>query len=264
MSNLRIKMHSMYDHFPDKNPVQGQPYIECFSDSHVTECKSPGRNIAMMLEPRSMIGEYYDYVYEHQDYFRYIFTHDSKLLQLPQARFFNWADVWCTTNSVKDKGISLVSSWKDWCPLHKARIELAKYFDDKPWVDCYGSFRGDKDAWTDVKEAHERYKYAIVIENDIDEYWYTEKLLNCFSNRVVPIYVGATRIGDLFNTDGIIQVHNWRIIPEIVRTLDIDEDYLKRHDAINDNFDRVAQYKVNWKDRFFADNEILLERLQNE
>ena len=262
MSNLRIKMHAAYDHFPEHNPISGQPFIHCYADGHIPKCVAPDKNIAMLLEPRSMIGEYYDYVEKHYNYFDYIFTHDSKLLQLPNARFLNWGDVWSTSDSVKDRGISLIASWKNWCPLHDARIELAKFFLGKPEVDVYGSFLC-KDAWVNTEQAHEHYKFAIVIENDIDEYWYTEKILNCFSNRVVPIYVGATRIGDIFNADGIIQVHNWRMIPEIVRTLDIDTEYTKRQQAIEDNFNRVKAYSVNWKHRFFGDYERMLEDLMN-
>ena len=261
---IKLKMHAMYDHFPDHNPGPDDSYIDCYSDSYVKECTTKGKNIALMLEPRSMLGEYYDFVGSNPHLFRYIFTHDSQLLQLPQSRMFNWGDVWCTTDSPKTKGISLVSSWKNWCPLHNARIELAKYFDKSGIVDCYGSFRGDKDHWDDVRVAHEEYKFAIVIENDIDEFWYTEKILNCFSNKVIPIYVGATRIGDIFNSDGIIQVTDWRNIPDLVRSLDIDLVYQKRLPAVEDNFKRVEPYKINWKQRFFNDYSDILEELQNE
>lgn len=260
---MRIKMHAVYDHFPERNPIPGQPFINCYADSRVVECIAPDRNIAMLLEPRSMIKEYYDYVEQHYNYFNYIFTHDSRLLTFPNARFLNWGDVWHTSDSVKDKGISLIASWKNWCPLHEARIELAKFYENNSKVDVYGSYR-DRETWTSTQEAHEHYKFAIVIENDIDEYWFTEKLLNCLSNKVVPIYVGATRIGDIFNAEGIIQVHNWKLIPEIVRTLDIDSEYQKRQQAIDDNYIRVKAYAKNWKDRFFEDYESILEGLLNE
>lgn len=257
---MNINMHAMYDHFPDHH--NGNPTIECYSDTHVTECKSPGRNIALLLEPKSMIGDAYAYVKAYNGYFKYIFTHDSELLRLPQARMLNWADVWCRTDSEKTKGISLMSSWKNWCPLHSARLQLANILDNNPKVDCYGSFRpGDKDKWVDARIAHEHYKFAVVVENDIDEFWYTEKLLNCLSNKVVPIYVGATKIGEIFNTDGMILVDDWRDIPSIVHNLDIDAEYEKRRDAIEDNFERSIPYDVNWKERFFRDYGGLLESI---
>lgn len=261
---IRLKMHAMYDHFPDHNPVEGEPYIDCYSDSHVRECVSEGKNIALLLEPRSMIGEYYDYVLTHYTQFRYIFTHDSQLLRLPNARMLNWGDVWLTTDSEKTKGISLVTSPKNWCPLHKARLELYNYFKDRPEVDCfYGDWNNPNVPAIEAKDYLEHYKYSIIIENDLDDYWYTEKILNCFSTKTVPIYVGATRIGELFNAGGIIQVRDWQEVPQIVARLNLN-DYETRIDAINDNFKRVEPWKTPWKERFFRDYGDLLEEMINE
>lgn len=260
---LRIKMHAMYDHFPDHNPAPGEPYVHCYSDTYVKEITPGQKAFALLLEPRSLIPDAYDFVQANPEHFRYILTHDSRLLKLENARLFLWGDVWCRTDSEKTKGISLVSSWKDWCPLHHARLTLARHFDGGGLVDCFGSFKGDKDHWDDVRTAHEAYRFAIVIENDIDELWFTEKILNCFSNKVVPIYVGATRIGDFFNTDGIIRVDDWRNIPEIVKHLDIETEYEKRKEAINDNFERCRPFEVKWKDRFFYDYGAMLEEVQN-
>lgn len=264
MSSLYLREHHRHGDgfYPERRPT-GNQFIDVYYDQAVMDYQTGQKAIAVLLEPKSMIGDAYEYCLEHPEQFKYIFTHDSKLLQLPNARFLNWGDVWSTSDSVKDRGISLIASWKNWCPLHDARIELAKFFLGKPEVDVYGSFLC-KDAWVNTEQAHEHYKFAIVIENDIDEYWYTEKILNCFSNKVIPIYVGATRIGDIFNADGIIQVHNWRMIPEIVRTLDIDTEYTKRQQAIEDNFNRVKPYVVPWTERFLRDNEEILKELINE
>ena len=58
---------------------------------------------------------------------------------------------------------------------------------------------------------------------------------------LIPIYVGALKIGDYFNTDGIIQV-----VPEdiktIIETLSPEEEYYKHLEAIEDNYRRVQDY----------------------
>ena len=259
---IKIKMHAMYDHFPDLTPKEEQPYIDCYSDSYVFECKEPGKNIALLLEPRSMLRDADKYVEEHADYFRYIFTHDSKLLQLPQARELNWADVWLTTDSPKTKGISLMTSYKNWCPLHKARLELADFYKDRPEVDVfYGDWNNPHIPVIEAKDYLEHYKFSIIIENDIDEYWYTEKILNCFATKTVPIYVGATCIHRRFDADGIITVSNYKDIPRIIEHLNIDEAYANRKVAIERNFELVKPYNVKWKERFFRDYGSLLEGL---
>lgn len=263
---LRIKMYAMYDHFPDCHPVEGLPYIECYSDTYVSECVAPAKNnIALLLEPKSMIGQAYEYVKAHHDYFAYIFTHDSEFLKLPNARYLNWADVWLTTDSVKSKGVSLCTSPKNWCPLHNARLALYKQLKDSGLVDCYyGDWNNPAIPNIEAKDYLEHYKMSIIIENDIDDYWFTEKILNCFSTKTVPIYVGAPKIGELFNPDGIIQVEDWHKIPELVKNMDIWQEYTKRLEAINDNFVRVKVYEMKWKDRFFRDYGYMLEGLQNE
>lgn len=262
---MNINMHAMYDHFPEHHPVPGEPCIEMWSDSHVFGLKEGQKNVALLLEPKSMLGDAYEFVKANANSFRYIFTHDSELLALPQSRMLNWADVWIRTDSPKTKSISLITSSKNWCPLHIARLKLADCLMESPVVDV---FRGD---WNNLnvknykpEEYLSEYKFSIIIENDIDELWFTEKILNCFSTKTVPIYVGATKIGNVFNADGIIQVDDWRNIPTIVHNLDIDSEYAKRTAAIADNFERCRPWEVKWKERFFRDYGDILEGLQNE
>jgi hypothetical protein len=260
---IKLKMHSLYDHFPEHNPVEGERYLECYSDMYVRECKGPGMNIALLLEPRSMINEAYEYVWQHPDYFKAIFTHDSELLKLPQAHMLNWADVWLTTDSVKNKGISLCTSYKDWCPLHRIRLELANYYKDKDSVDVFfGDWNNPEVPNVPPEDYLEHYMYSIIIENDLDDDWFTEKILNCFSTKTVPIYWGARKINYYFNPEGIIRIKDASFIPSIVRTLSMNlcrNDYKDRARAIEDNFKRVEPYKTPWKERFFRDYETLLE-----
>lgn len=260
---VRMRMHALYDHFPERNPVEGEPFIECYADTYVKEVEEGQKAVALLLEPRSLVGEAYDFVYEHADMFRYIFTHDSKILSLPNARLFLWGDVWVTADIPKTKGVSIVSSWKNWCPLHNARIELARHFDGSAKVDSFGSFRTGK-GWDEAYDYLAPYKFSIVIENDIDDLWYTEKILNCFGTMTVPIYVGASRIGDVFNPDGILQVEDWHQIPGIIDCLDVDKEYARRYAAVLDNRKRVEPLVgTTWKDRFWKEYGSLLEGVQN-
>lgn len=249
---IRFNHHSQfgYDTFPDLHPIDGQPCVNTYQDN---ACIGQVDGIAFLFEPRSMIGPAYDYVEQNAEKFDLIFTHDSRILEKPNAYFFNWANVWYTSDSPKTKGISLVSSWKDWCPLHKARISLAQLFSMSNKVDVYGTWNDpnkNPELVVPVKDYLENYKFSIILENDIDDLWFTEKILNCFSTKTVPIYLGARKIGDVFNDKGIIRVNDWMEIPEVVNSLDIDsyDSYLP---YINDNFERVKEYTTPWDKRFF-------------
>lgn len=261
---IKIKMHAMYDHFPDHNPVEGEPYIDCYADTYVRNCINDENNIALLLEPRSMIGDAYDYVLTHYKQFKYIFTHDSQLLRLPNAKMLNWADVWLTTDSEKDMGISLCTSPKDWCPLHHARLELYNYFKEHGGVDCfYGDWNNSEIPNIKPEDYLEHYKFSIIIENDIDDFWFTEKILNCFSTKTVPIYVGARKIDEIFNGGGIIHADNCQDVIHIIEHLIHDEEilYEMMKNAIDDNFKRVEPWKTPWKERFFRDYGNLLEEM---
>lgn len=264
MSDIYIKNYSFYDDFPDNVPVPGKPYITCYMGDFCVRKPLVQPSIAILLEPRSIEPKGYEFIENHPTFFKHIWTHDEKLLKLPQAHFLLWASTWCTADIPKTKNCSIVSSDKHCCELHDARIELAQYFDKGDLVDALGTFRGNKADYVEAYDAHAPYKFAIAIENWIGDYWYTEKILNCFSTKTVPIYYGARKIGDYFNEDGIIQVDDWRKIPELVENLDFDSEYEKRREAIEENFIRVKPWGSRWRDRFFHDYGDLLEEMMDD
>lgn len=263
---IKIKVHSYYNEFPDNQEEEGKPYINCYVGDFCEFHEVVPGSIAIMLEPRSIEHLGYEYVERHPEQFKYIFTHDSRLLKLPQARFWVWCSVWCTADVPKTKGISMISSHKNCCELHRIRTLLAKQFDIGDKVDCFGTFRDEsgKTGRVSTYDAHAEYKFAIAIENHIDDLWFTEKIINCFATKTVPIYYGARKIGELFNADGIIQVDKWEDIPKIVNELDIDAEYAKRKDAIEENFELSKAYAGGWFDRFFTEYGDLLGGMMDE
>ena len=108
-------------------------------------------------------------------------------------------------------------------------------------VDTYGTFDGG--SYIKISDSLKDYRYTIAIENDISPYRFTEKILNCFAAMTVPIYIGATKIGDFFNTDGIIQIEtlDYEYIDKIIRNCN-EEDYAMRTSALIDNYNRVKDY----------------------
>ena len=59
----------------------------------------------------------------------------------------------------------------------------------------------------------------------------------------IPIYFGATKINNFFNTDGIIQppLLNIESVDKIIKNCN-ERDYSERLSAIIDNYDRVQKY----------------------
>jgi hypothetical protein len=100
----------------------------------------------------------------------------------------------------KDKLISFICSQKVMTPGHAWRISIAKalesYFGNN--IDLYGF------GWkpiSDKREAIDRYKFSISIENCESLAWWTEKLSDPILGYSIPIYSGATQIKDYFQAD---------------------------------------------------------------
>lgn len=137
----------------------------------------------------------------------------------------------------KSKLVSMVASPKKFAFGHALRHSVAEQLKDK--VDLYGGVLGSKrigkDTW-DKSESLNDYMFQIVIENDKYETYYTEKLTDCFATGVIPVYWGAPDIGNIFNSEGIIQ---------LVPGFDVDqltpELYHSKIDAIKDNFNRTKE-----------------------
>jgi hypothetical protein len=67
--------------------------------------------------------------------------------------------------------------------------------------------------------------FSICIENSNNSGYHTEKIIDAFLSKTIPIYWGCSNIGDFYDTDGIIQVNNAdEIIKVISDTIDMTDE----------------------------------------
>lgn len=264
---VKIKLYSPYHHFPNHEPEEGESYIPCYNDHFVRLDDIEDNAIALLIEPRPLQPKSYAYIEEHYDRFKYVFTHDSILLNtIPNAKLIIWGGVWGWADEKKDfeHPISMVASWKEEAPVRIQRKELAMELKDK--IDCYGTFDGGNFATT--HDIYAKYPFSVVIENHIDDYWITEKICNCFANKTIPIYWGARNIGELFNLEGILVAESVEEIKRYVSAiLNTSFDFRRAFynimlPFINDNYERVRKYS-NFEKWFFVEYGELLKGLQD-
>lgn len=221
---------------------------------------NPKKMFAVCMEAEQIIPGVYKKIYERKEYMRQfdaIFTCDERILDMyDNAHFmaysFQYGGVYGGVLSAerfesKTKNISMICSEKNWVPLHKFRQMIAWKYRDSGLVDTYGRFDGGP--FVNYEVPFDDYRYQIVIENNEGDYWFTEKILNCFAAMTIPIYRGANRISDFFNSDGIIQVRSEDDIEKAVRSCS-KEDYESRLKAVKDNYNRVTT-------EFFSEDEYL-------
>ncbi|MDO7135399.1 glycosyltransferase family 10 domain-containing protein [Algibacter lectus] len=120
---------------------------------------------------------------------------------------------------------------------HNKRMDFLDSISDVSFIELYG--RGIKEVdskWDVMKTA----KYAIAYENFRNDYYWTEKIADCFLSYTVPLYFGCQRIEDYFPKDAIIQIdprdkHIKQFLKEIVNS----SNYNDKLEALNDARDLV-------------------------
>lgn len=212
----------------------------------------PSVKYGMLTESRTIVPQDYEVFHKHKGLekdFRYIFTYDERILnEIENARFYPVAaGIWNRERQdglyrTKDRDLSILSSDKVMCELHRFRLELAKTCKRERLADTYGRFDGG-DYVQSVDETLNRYRFSLIIENDISDYYFSERLTSCLAAQTIPVYLGARKIGDFFNTDGMILLEKpdlaeaKRRIEECTR-----ENYEARLAAVLDNYERVREY----------------------
>lgn len=244
----KMKLVSYYTQYGDINNWDSSSPVKCVCDEHIFSNAREGKQVMLLIEPRSIQPNVYEYALQVADQYEYVFTHDSKLLNaLPNAKPILWGGVWCRSeNPKKTKLISMISSDKELCELHKERKRIARKYKDK--IDVYGTIDGGE--YVKPIDTLEPYMYSVVIENYIDDIWFTEKICNCFATKTIPIYYGARDISNFFEDRSIIIC---RSIDELEKrindVIDLQDDYIEFYNekdtqlALQENYELSKQYE---------------------
>jgi len=83
--------------------------------------------------------------------------------------------------------------------------------------------------------------FSVVVENDFEANWFTEKIVDAFRTYTVPIYLGAPKIGRYFDEGGIIIVKDADELIGATNRLTV-EDYWLRMPAMSRNYEAAQPY----------------------
>ncbi len=216
------------------------------------------RNL-IMLESSAIVSSCIKYVYDNYKLFNHIYTHNSSLLKLPNARWVPGGGVWIGTEFGggeykiydKSKFCSFMSSNKNMCQLHNTRLQLFKFIEKRQNTDRAYHLTGKDNNRVDLFGMSNdfikpidylgNYMFSIIMENYIDDFYFTEKILNCFATGTIPIYLGARKIDSVFNGDGIIKFSSAVDFLNLHRTLN-KELYESKIEAIKHNYEIAKKY----------------------
>jgi hypothetical protein len=67
--------------------------------------------------------------------------------------------------------------------------------------------------------------FSVCIENSSERNYFTEKLIDCFAQKVIPIYWGAPNVSEFFDPDGIIfcKTHD-QVIEKMIEVFSLRND----------------------------------------
>ena len=201
-------------------------------------------NCAWLIEPPIINGENYINVVKEKDNFKYIFTHNKDIFhQAENMVFVPHGGTWLREEDIdihpKTKLVSSVFSWKQWNPYHRMRFRVYDRLKNDSRVDFYGT--GCEKPIEYKIESLKDYMFSIVVENNIENGYFTEKLLDCFLSGTIPIYVGNKNNRDFFDENGIIFFDGDEDLPNILDSLN-EELYNSKIESVKNNFELAKNY----------------------
>lgn len=199
------------------------------------------KKIGWLLESPNVTKDAYEWIKINYEQFDVVFTHNKTLLELNEKfKFAPTGGCWIYPKDQKiydkTKNISIIASSKNYLPGHTLRHEIIKKYS---FVDAYG--RGYK-VLDNKLEGLKDYRFSFAIENTKEDYYFTEKLIDCFMTGTVPIYWGCPSIGNFFNEKGMIMVDdllNEKMLWLRTNGEDVYNDMLP---YIKENFEKAKEY----------------------
>lgn len=224
--------------------------VVVFTDNQIMNLAPSHRathKIAWLIEPPVLISKmqsksFYDFIINNHRIFDMIFTYDTRLLSLGNKfRYVPFGTTWIWPEHrkiyEKSKMTSIIASNKNITAGHKLRHQVIDKFRDRFDAVLGRKYQPFENKWDGLKD----FRYSVVIENEMVDIFFTEKLMDCFMTGTVPIYWGTKGISEIFDTDGFIYFNNLDELENILDTI-TEDDYLARRRAIKNNFNIAMRY----------------------
>lgn len=83
--------------------------------------------------------------------------------------------------------------------------------------------------------------FHVAVENTKQPNLFTEKIIDAFLTKTIPIYRGCDNIGDFFDQNGVIEFDNEEELINIINSL-TEKDYWDRKEAIEYNYQMAIEF----------------------
>jgi hypothetical protein len=211
-------------------------------------------NIITLHEPNEYFGKH-DWVIQNKHLFDAILTWNDKVLNnCENALFLPFGHTWFKPDQYekeykKEFKIAHLCGTLLKSYGHQIRHEiLARENEIKipsKFFHTYGNRHNIERARIDKEEIFGDSQFGVAIENFAHRGWFSEKILDCFLLKTIPMYWGCSNIGDFFNTDGIIEFGEADEFIYISNQL-TNTYYESKDNVIEENYQLALKY-VNYE-----------------
>lgn len=238
----------------------GEPAdISLFADSEINirritrdDCKI---KMGILLEPLSPHPGFRAAALLSLKLLDFVLTYDDALLRLDSKfRHYSVGSTQLSGLQVLDPAMktelaSMSLSKKKYMPGHKLRHSIASRIENQngspPRIPHVKLMGGAFQPYSNPLEPYSNFYFSIVIENERNATFFTEKLIECLLVKCVPIYWGAWDVGGLFDMTGILAFQNEDECLELLKSA-TPETYKSLEQAIL--YNQKAAYDLLSKD----------------
>jgi hypothetical protein len=197
--------------------------------------------VAWLLESPVITKDPYEWIRHNHSKFDYVFTHSKKLLDISDKfKFCPTGGCWILDEDIeihnKTKNISIIKSHKVDTEGQRLRHQCSNF------IDSSDIFTPNADGSYLYKAVSLKdYRFQVVVENCREDFYFSEKIIDCFATGTIPIYWGCPSINNFFDENGILSFSNLDEFKERIN-LTTESEYEKRFESVKFNFNKCREY----------------------
>ena len=229
----------------DRSPVTNKDELVVYTDTSLGSVRNDIKTkIGWMLESPVITKSVHDWIGRNYQNFDMILTNNRDHINInPDVfKFSPTCGCWVLPKDQKvypkTKILSAIFSDKKYTTGQAMRHQSVVNFKNKIDVFGCGYFQLPNKIYG-LKD----YTFQLVIENCKQDYYFTEKLIDCFTTGTIPIYWGCPSIGEFFDVDGMICFNDIHELGGIINNLNMDL-YQSKLESVIKNFETSKKYLI--------------------
>lgn len=241
---MKIYTNFIKEHLEEKinnDPELKNKPVTLFYDYVITDInqlKENPYNILFIQEPNQLFG-YHDWAVKFGEYFSVIYTWGEQILNAhpTNSYFFPFGagdyEMPLEYQENKSFEVSFMCGPKNMIYGQQLRHKIFNR-EHEINIPTKFFFKGEKrPCWNSM--------YHIAVENSQNKGYFTEKIIDAFLSKTIPLYWGCPDITNFFNEDGLILFNNEQDLVQLANTL-TPEYYYSKQEAIEENYNLAIQY----------------------